>query len=364
MVLWVNQSWSNMGYTESQTTAISNGLPILVATRNVVHNQSILEETSPEYSLEGLMLKLKLRYFGHLMWRIDSFEKTLMLGMIWRQEEKGTTENEMVGWHHWLNGHEFASAPGIGDGQGSLACCSPWGCKELDKTERLNWTEPTSIRIGSLTQGLQSLTVSWAVIVLRKSPNKTETHHFHIVCFYFSWCVLSFVGAEYTPGHGIARSCGVCMCSQSAQSLQSCPTLCDPMDCSPLDSSVHATLQARILESVALLQGIFPTQGLKQFLPCLLHWQADSWPLSHPGSPGHMVAACWIFWRTIRLFAKVTAPFFISISLLCGFYLWILICPSRALCGCWCLFTLLSLAGHFSEICFLTGCSVRECSLL
>ena len=82
MVLWVNQSWSNMGYAESQTTAISNGLPILVATRNVVHNQSILEETSPEYSLEGLMLKLKLRYFGQLMWRTVSLEKTLMLGKI------------------------------------------------------------------------------------------------------------------------------------------------------------------------------------------------------------------------------------------------------------------------------------------
>ena len=54
------------------------------------------------------------------------------------QEEKGTTEDEMVGWHHRLYGHEFEQAPGAGDGQGSLACCSPWGCKELDTTERLN----------------------------------------------------------------------------------------------------------------------------------------------------------------------------------------------------------------------------------
>ena len=59
----------------------------------------------------------------------------------WRQEEKGMTENEMVGWHHQLNGHEFEQAPGVSDGQGSLGCCSPWGLKELDKTERLNWTE-------------------------------------------------------------------------------------------------------------------------------------------------------------------------------------------------------------------------------
>ena len=57
------------------------------------------------------------------------------------QEEKGMTEDEMVGWHHWLNGHEFEQAPRVGDGQGSLACCSPWGHKELDMTEWLNWTE-------------------------------------------------------------------------------------------------------------------------------------------------------------------------------------------------------------------------------
>ena len=69
-------------------------------------NQSILKEISPEYSLEELMLKLKLQYFTHLMRRAYSFEKTLMLGK-WRWEEKGMTEDEMVGWHHWLNGHEF-----------------------------------------------------------------------------------------------------------------------------------------------------------------------------------------------------------------------------------------------------------------
>ena len=59
-------------------------------------------------------------------------------GKDWRQEKKGTTEDEMVEWHHWLNGHEFVQAPGVGDGQGNLVCCSPWGCEELDMTERLN----------------------------------------------------------------------------------------------------------------------------------------------------------------------------------------------------------------------------------
>ena len=70
-------------------------------------NQSILKEISPGCSLEGLMLKLKLQYFDHLMQRADSFEKTLMLGEIEGKEDKGTTEDEMVGWHHQLNGHEF-----------------------------------------------------------------------------------------------------------------------------------------------------------------------------------------------------------------------------------------------------------------
>ena len=62
-------------------------------------------------------------------------------GKDWRQKEKGTTEDKTVGWHHQLNGHEFEQAPGVGDGQGSLVCCSPWGHKELDMTEQLNWTE-------------------------------------------------------------------------------------------------------------------------------------------------------------------------------------------------------------------------------
>ena len=62
-------------------------------------------------------------------------------GKDWRQEMKGTTEDGMIGWHHWLNGHEFGWTPRVGDGQGDLACCSPWGRKESDTTEQLNWTE-------------------------------------------------------------------------------------------------------------------------------------------------------------------------------------------------------------------------------
>ena len=62
-------------------------------------------------------------------------------GKDWRWEEKGTTEDEMVGWHHRHDGYEFERAPGVGDRQGGLVCCSPWGCKESDTTERLNWTD-------------------------------------------------------------------------------------------------------------------------------------------------------------------------------------------------------------------------------
>ena len=64
-------------------------------------------------------------------------------GKGWRREEKGTTEDEMVGWHHWCRGHEFEQAPGVGVGQGGLVCCGPWGRKESHTTEQLNWTELT-----------------------------------------------------------------------------------------------------------------------------------------------------------------------------------------------------------------------------
>ena len=105
-------------------------------------NQSILKEISPEYSLEGLMLKLKLQYFGHLIQRTDSLEKTLMLGK--------TEGRRRRGWQRmrWLDGitdsmdmFEFEQAPGVVDRQGGLACCSPWGHKESDTTEWLKWTE-------------------------------------------------------------------------------------------------------------------------------------------------------------------------------------------------------------------------------
>ena len=82
-------------------------------------NQSILNEISLEYSLEGLMLKLKLP----ILWNWLTSGKDPDAGKDWRQEEKGATEDEMIGWHHWLSGQEFEQALGAGDGQGGLACC-------------------------------------------------------------------------------------------------------------------------------------------------------------------------------------------------------------------------------------------------
>ena len=89
-------------------------------------------EINPEYSLEGLMLKLKLQYFGHLIGRAESLEKTLVLGKI--EDRKRRRWQKM----RCLDGHEFEQAPGVGDGQESLACYSPQGRKELDMTEKLN----------------------------------------------------------------------------------------------------------------------------------------------------------------------------------------------------------------------------------
>ena len=76
------------------------------------------------------------------------------VGKDWRQEEKGMTEDEMVGWHHWLNGHESEQVPGVGDGQGSLSCCSPWGHNESNDTEWLNWTKLKYSLFAMLCQSL------------------------------------------------------------------------------------------------------------------------------------------------------------------------------------------------------------------
>ena len=96
---------------------------------------------------------LKLQYFGHLVRRADSLEKTWVLGD-WRQEEKGITEDEVAGWHHWLNGHECEQSLQDSGWQGKLVCCSPWGCKESDTSEQLN---------NNRSQEKHSQDISWSL---------------------------------------------------------------------------------------------------------------------------------------------------------------------------------------------------------
>ena len=107
--------------------------------------QSLLREINPEYSLEGLMLKRKLQYFGHLMWTfiwssdVNSWVpgKVPDAGKDWGLEKR-VSEDEMAGWHHRCSGHELGQTSGNGEGQGGLMCCHPSGCKESDVTGQLN----------------------------------------------------------------------------------------------------------------------------------------------------------------------------------------------------------------------------------
>ena len=116
-----------------------NSLIYLLNTYCKWSSQSILKEIKPEYSLAG---RTDAEAETSVLWPPDV--KSWLIrnnpdaGKDWRQEEKGTTEDETVGWHHQPNGHEFEQALGDGEGEGRLACCSPWGCKESDMTEQLN----------------------------------------------------------------------------------------------------------------------------------------------------------------------------------------------------------------------------------
>jgi len=98
-------------------------------------------------------------------------------GRDWGQEEKGTTEDEMAGWHHWLNGRESEWTPGVVDGQGGLACCDSWGCKESDTTERLNWTE------------LNWLRTTWKSLLLCSWTSRFTSSEPYIFCV-FPWMMI------------------------------------------------------------------------------------------------------------------------------------------------------------------------------
>ena len=100
-----------------------------------IYRKDFLKEINPEYSLEGLMLKLNPQYFDT---KSQLIGKDPDAGKDWGKEEKRVTEDKMVGWHHWLNGHVFEQTPSDSEGQGSLVCVSPWSFKELDMTEQLD----------------------------------------------------------------------------------------------------------------------------------------------------------------------------------------------------------------------------------
>ena len=120
-------------------------------------NESNLKEIHPEYSLEGLMLKLKMQYIDHLMHRADSLEKDPDAEKDGRQKENAAAEDEMVGWHYRRNGHELEQTLGDGEGQGSLVCWSPWGHKDL-VTEQDHTAFPPI-----LSDGASNSTWAWLV---------------------------------------------------------------------------------------------------------------------------------------------------------------------------------------------------------
>ena len=129
-------------------------------------NQPILKEISPEYSLEGRMLKLKLQYFGHLMWRTDSFEKILILGKI-EGGRRGPAEDEMVGWHHWCDGHKFEQALGVGDGQDTWRAAVHGVTKSwtwLSDWTELNWVIEI-IRNHWLANSIQAMSAEFSQVL-------------------------------------------------------------------------------------------------------------------------------------------------------------------------------------------------------
>ena len=178
----------------------------------------------------------------------------------WRQEEKRMTEDEMVGWHHQLNGHEFEQAPGDGDGQGSLACCSPWGCKTW--TRLSNWTELISFTTLWFNSFIDFTPFKVKVLVIQSCPTPRTVAH-QLLC----------------PWNSPGKNIGV-----------GCP---------------------------ALLQGIFLTQGLN---PGLLHCRQILYHLSHQGSPIYSIKVILKYWLCFLCWALhpwLLLTFYLVVSTSC-----------------------------------------------
>ena len=144
-------------------------------------------------------------------------------GKDWRQEEKGMTEDEMAGWHHQLDGYGFEQAPRFGDGQGSLVCCSPWVCKELDMTERLNWTELMlyvvrifilAFLVAQMVKNLPTVQETWVQSLGREDPlEKGLATHSSILAWRIPWTEepgrLQSMGLHRVRLDGVTNTCTV-----------------------------------------------------------------------------------------------------------------------------------------------------------
>ena len=173
------KSWRASLYRKSKTDR-QRFIRVPWTTRRA--NYSILKEINPENTLEGLMMKLKLQYFGHLMRRADSLEKTLMLGKIEGRRRRGRQKDKMVGWHHWLSGYEFEQTLRENERQGILECCDPWGIWLSDRM--------TMVLIKFF---LRLVHVKW--ILLKYSHNMPI--HLYLYEFIFKFNIFPFVILQY-----------------------------------------------------------------------------------------------------------------------------------------------------------------------
>ena len=155
------------------------------------------------------MLKLKLQYFGHLMWRANSLEKTLMLGKI--EGRRRRVRQMIVGWHHWLNGHEFEQTPGDSEGQGSLARCSPWGCKESDITKRLNDKNPEQGQVQRTLCAVCLVTCVWLLLIPWTAALQASQPMRILQARILQWVAISFSRGSSQPRDPTCVSCISCI---------------------------------------------------------------------------------------------------------------------------------------------------------